>query len=58
MSAGVVIVDAATGPSLDIVQEGGSARAVIWPGMGAELRSLHMIALEPTGLTGPEVQSC
>ena len=43
------MVDAEGGPSLPIVQRGGSARAVIWPGMGASLRSMHRISLEPEG---------
>lgn len=32
-------------PELPIVSGEGSARAVIWPGMGAELRSMHLIEL-------------
>ena len=33
------------GPSLPLVEGEGSARAVIWPGIGARLRSLHRISL-------------
>jgi quercetin dioxygenase-like cupin family protein len=33
------------GPVLPIVDGAGSAHAVIWPGMGAELRSIHRIEL-------------
>ena len=33
------------GPALSIVDGGGSAHAVIWPGMGAQLRSIHRIEL-------------
>lgn len=43
--AEVVIASAAEGPELAIVAGEGSARAVIWPGMGAELRSMHRISL-------------
>ena len=45
------MVDAELGPELAIVDRGGSARAVIWPGMGAELRSLHRISLQAMGRT-------
>ena len=38
-------------PDLPIVERGGSARAVIWPGIGAALRSMHRISLEPHGRT-------
>lgn len=47
----VAVVDASTGPELGIVESGGTARAVIWPGMGAELRSVHRVSLEPKGRT-------
>lgn len=47
----VVVVDAADGPELDLVGEGGSARAVIWPGMGATLRSMSRISLGAGGRT-------
>jgi mannose-6-phosphate isomerase-like protein (cupin superfamily) len=40
----VVVVDA-DGPGLEIVEGAGSATAVIWPGMGARLRSMHRISL-------------
>jgi quercetin dioxygenase-like cupin family protein len=39
------------GPSLDIIASGGSARAVIWPAMGASLRSMHRISLGAGGRT-------
>ena len=32
-------------PKLPIVEGDGSARAVIWPGVGAEVRSMHRISL-------------
>lgn len=47
----VVVVGGADGPELDLVAEGGSALAVIWPGMGARLRSMHRISLEAGGRT-------
>jgi mannose-6-phosphate isomerase-like protein (cupin superfamily) len=33
------------GPALQIVEGDGRAHAVIWPGMGARLRSIHRIQL-------------
>jgi mannose-6-phosphate isomerase-like protein (cupin superfamily) len=33
------------GPELALVEGDGHARAVIWPGMGARLRSIHRIEL-------------
>ena len=47
----VAVVDAEVGPELPIIHQDGSARAVIWPGMGAELRSMHRISLQPNGRT-------
>jgi mannose-6-phosphate isomerase-like protein (cupin superfamily) len=41
----------ATGPRLAIVEEGSTAEAVVWPGMGAELRSMHLIKLAPGART-------
>lgn len=41
----------ATGPRLAIVPEGSTAEAVVWPGMGAELRSMHLIKLAPGART-------
>jgi hypothetical protein len=38
-------------PELPIVDEGGTAWAVVWPGVGARLRSMHHIALNPYGRT-------
>src|SRR5215469_14558527 len=40
-----------TGPLLPIIKGEGSARAVIWPGTGAEMRSIHLIQLAPTSET-------
>src|SRR5258708_30112218 len=39
------------GPLLPIVRGDGSARAVIWPGTGAALRSIHLIQLAPSSAT-------
>ena len=41
----VVVTSVGSGPELTIVDGEGSARAVIWPGMGARLRSMHRISL-------------
>jgi quercetin dioxygenase-like cupin family protein len=40
-------------PALPLVDGEGVARAVIWPGMGAELRSMHRIRLAPGARTIP-----
>ena len=47
----VEVLDAEGGPELPLVESGGSATAVIWPGMGAGLRSMHRISLADGGLT-------
>jgi quercetin dioxygenase-like cupin family protein len=39
------------GPSLPVLAGGGSARAVIWPGIGAAERSVHLIRLAPSSQT-------
>ncbi len=39
------------GKSLDIVEAGGSAVAIAWPGTGSHLRAMHRIELEPGGTT-------
>jgi quercetin dioxygenase-like cupin family protein len=38
-------------PALPLVDGEGVARAVIWPGVGAELRSMHRIRLAPGART-------
>lgn len=38
-------------PPVPMVASGGTARAVVWPGVGAHLRSLHHLTLEPGGAT-------
>src|SRR5215472_13348150 len=40
-----------TGPFLPIVKGDGSARAVIWPGTGAAMRTIHLIQLAPSSGT-------
>jgi quercetin dioxygenase-like cupin family protein len=50
----VQIVDAdETCPQLPLIQGGGSARAVIWPGVGASQRSMHLIELDAGARTVP-----
>jgi quercetin dioxygenase-like cupin family protein len=49
--ARVQVLDSDAGAPLSIVASGGSAGAIVWPGMGAELRSLHRIELKPGGET-------
>ena len=38
-------------PTLPMVEGGGTARAVVWPGVGAELRSMMRIRLDPSART-------
>lgn len=42
---GIRIIALEDGPELDIIAGEGSARAPIWPGMGAQLRSINLISL-------------
>jgi quercetin dioxygenase-like cupin family protein len=39
------------GPALAIVEGEGRAHAVVWPGMGATMRSIHRIELAPGART-------
>jgi mannose-6-phosphate isomerase-like protein (cupin superfamily) len=41
----VKVLDADLGPELAIVEGEGRAHAIIWPGMGAQMRSMHRISL-------------
>ena len=41
-------------PALPLVEGEGVARAVIWPGIGAQLRSMHRISLAPGARTIPQ----
>jgi quercetin dioxygenase-like cupin family protein len=48
----VVVLDADDQcPHLPIVEGGGQALAVVWPGVGASMRSMHRISLRPGGST-------
>ena len=40
-------------PELAIIESGGSARAVVWPGVGALHRSMHVVKLDGGGRTKP-----
>jgi len=40
--------------ALDIVEHRGTAEAIVWPGMGAQHRSLHRIVLERRGRTATQ----
>lgn len=40
-------------PELPIVESGGTARAVVWPGVGALHRSMHLVRLDGGGRTKP-----
>lgn len=46
-----VLKDDENCPDLPIVESNGSAWAVVWPGVGAELRSIHHISLQSIGRT-------
>jgi quercetin dioxygenase-like cupin family protein len=47
----VRVLDAAGGPVLPIVEGEGTARAIVWPGIGARHRSLQRITLAPGART-------
>jgi mannose-6-phosphate isomerase-like protein (cupin superfamily) len=49
----IQVLPLAQGPPLDIVEGEGRAQAVIWPGMGARLRSIHRIELSAGARTIP-----
>ncbi|HEU4917598.1 MAG TPA: cupin domain-containing protein [Acidimicrobiia bacterium] len=38
-------------PHLPIIEEDGQASALVWPGIGAHMRSMHRISLEAGGRT-------
>lgn len=46
-----VLKDDENCPELPIVESNGNAWAVVWPGVGAELRSIHHISLQSVGRT-------
>lgn len=45
--APVMVLDAAEGPELAIVVGEGVAQAAVWPGTGAQARSMHVLSLGP-----------
>jgi quercetin dioxygenase-like cupin family protein len=47
----VAVVDAEGGPEVSIVASGGSAHAIIHPGMGAQLRTMYRVSLRAGGHT-------
>jgi mannose-6-phosphate isomerase-like protein (cupin superfamily) len=49
----IQVVDLEHGPALSIVEGQGHAHAVIWPGMGGELRTIHRIELGAGARTVP-----
>lgn len=49
----IQVVDVEQGPALAIVEGEGRAHAVIWPGVGAELRTIHRIELSAGARTIP-----
>jgi quercetin dioxygenase-like cupin family protein len=50
-SGEVAVIDAGGGPEVPLVASGGTAHAVIHPGMGAKLRTMYRISLEAEGRT-------
>lgn len=46
-----IIPDDSAQPLLPIVEQQGSARALVWPGAGAHMRSMHRISLGHGGVT-------
>lgn len=48
-----VLDSSETCPELPIVENGGSALAVVWPGVGALHRSMHLVTLDGDGRTKP-----
>ena len=48
-----ILTDDEGAPELPIVERGGRAWVVVWPGLDAHLRSIHHISLEPHGRTVP-----
>ncbi len=46
-----IIPDDPARPMLPIVEKLGSARALVWPGSGAHMRSMHRISLSRGGVT-------
>jgi quercetin dioxygenase-like cupin family protein len=42
------------GPAVDLVEGSGSARALVWPGAGARMRSMHLISMSGGARTRPQ----
>ena len=53
MDAVRVLSSSESSPTLPIIESGGRARAVVWPGVGAIHRSMHLIELGGGGRTKP-----
>jgi quercetin dioxygenase-like cupin family protein len=47
----IQVLDLEIGPQLAIVRGEGSAHAVVWPGVDAQLRSMHCVRLAPGATT-------
>lgn len=45
------------GPALDLVEGDGDARALVWPGVGAAMRSMHLVSLGAGARTRPQLHS-
>jgi hypothetical protein len=48
-----VLLDDSSCPELDIIEQGGTARAIAWPGVGSHMRSMHRISLTSGGTSRP-----
>ena len=53
MDAVRVLSSSESSPRLPIIESDGRARAVVWPGVGAMHRSMHLIELGSGGRTKP-----
>lgn len=50
-AAALRVVKHGTGQELGLIDGAGSARAIVWPGMGAQYRTMHHITLGPHAST-------
>ena len=46
-----MVLGTADGPDVKVLEGAGSAHAVVWPGMGAQLRSMARVSLPPGART-------
>jgi quercetin dioxygenase-like cupin family protein len=46
-----ILADDDSCPELEIIEGGGRARAIAWPGVGSHQRSMHRISLSASGVT-------